>query len=82
MMNPRLVYICRNSFSRETLYREVFYLLNNSDKTCDNCGRVRVSPSGGKSLFRYYVEQDGLNKSAQPIHGLFCSVECMRSYHS
>jgi len=69
-----MTYVSRDPFAREELHREKV----KTSKGCDWCGQTR---KGGK-LFAYHIEPDGILCRKNPIKGLFCSVGCMRAYHS
>ena len=62
-------YVSRDSYARETLYRE------SVDGTCDWCG----NKDGRGKVGRYYIETDIGRR--YDIKGTFCSKQCMRSYH-
>lgn len=74
------VQISRDPFARHSIMREVVHTY----ATCHNCGN---SAHYGKEsdglpkcrLFRYIVSPDAGRD--QTISGLFCGIECMRSYH-
>lgn len=71
-------YISKDPFARETLTRTVCRTLSSpgfSEQTCSWCGS-----NHHHRLFRYYIEPDAGQQ--HPIDGLFCSVGCMRIYHS
>lgn len=68
-------YISRDPFARETLMREDVPTFN---RNCDNCGSITST----NRLFHYYRERDGLQNTRSDIKGVFCSIGCMRSYHS
>lgn len=63
--------LSHDAFARESLLRDSV----ETTKSCDWCGGKR---KGGK-LFAYRIETD--NYRSSPIKGLFCSVNCMRTYH-
>lgn len=69
-----MVYVSRDCFSRTELHRSQEAV--KKGETCSWCG-------GGNRrsvLYRYRNESDGGRK--YEISGRFCSVSCMRSYHS
>ena len=74
-----MAYISRNPFAREEIHRRTV-LLFNSGVTCRWCGNVRVTRKGVRTLYGYRIESDA--GRCAPIEGLFCSVGCMRAYHS
>ena len=70
--------IRHDAFAREAILRETVY----TSKTCDFCGNAKHTFDGTPYLYRYYVEQDGINTRPEPIKGLFCSIGCMRAYNN
>lgn len=69
--------ISRDPFARETLMSERVY----HTPGCDWCSQSHSTRDHMRSFnFRYFVETDGGRR--HDIHGQFCSVSCMRSYHS
>lgn len=77
--------ISRDPFARTELHRAHVYksdYYNNGGifLNCRWCGNVKTTPKGRGFLFQYSQESDGGSKSNIP--GLFCSIDCMRSYHS
>ena len=77
------VQINRNSFARETLTREVVHVDHRTGPNCSWCGGLSFGAArqgAPERLFRYFIETDG--GRVHPISGLFCSVSCMRAYHS
>lgn len=76
-----MAYISRDPFSRTEIHRRTFRPLNVgyyglASPTCDWCGQR--NRRGG--LYVYSVETDGGRRLE--IRGAFCSIGCMRSYHS
>ena len=65
-------FISRNPFAREELWRENY---TPTDATCAWCGRL----NRWRKLFIYIILTDGGRHNT--INGVFCSVDCMRSYH-
>jgi hypothetical protein len=54
--------------------------VNKTGETCGWCGQIKTGYRSDKSLhylFRFRTIVDN-----QEIEGLFCSLECMRAYHS
>lgn len=70
--------ISRDSFARETLLNKRVY----TQKTCDWCGQQKMTPKGHTYLYKYIVIPDSISNRDGEIPGLFCSVECMKAYHS
>lgn len=68
--------VSRDPFAREEIHKERIYGLG----ACRWCGQQRKTPKGKPFLYQYRVESDGGRKS--DITGLFCAVDCLRSYHS
>lgn len=71
--------VSRDSFARQETHKERVYTVAG----CQWCGqkkRTRSGPSGQFYLYRYSIENDAGRKSS--INGLFCSLDCMRSYHN
>jgi hypothetical protein len=53
--------------------------VNKTGQTCGWCGQVRTGYRSDKSLhylFKFHSE------TGSEIAGLFCSLDCMRAYHS
>ena len=69
--------VSRDPFARTTIMRERIYGL--SDPTCQFCGQTHKTPKGRPYLYRYYLDSDGGLRQKFP--GLFCSIDCMRSYN-
>lgn len=69
--------ISRDPFARTELHRRRVYRWYSSCRWCGNC---KETPKGTGFLFEYSQESDDGRKSNIP--GLFCSIDCMRSYHS
>lgn len=67
--------ISRDSFARTELHKET--VRPAKGESCKWCGRL--SYNRGPRLFKYRRESDG--GRVYEISGLFCSVECMRTYH-
>ena len=72
-----MAYISRDPFARAELHRDTVAVAHNH--TCTECGNVRISRTGRRTLYQYRVEQDDGRHA--DIAGLFCSVGCMRVYH-
>jgi len=69
-MGSRL--IKHDGFARFELYKDYHGNCGN----CDNCG-------SNKKLFAFHTENDdSLRREKHHISGLFCSISCMRMYHS
>ena len=78
--------ISRDPFARTEIHRRRVYGAHDNTTygigNCRWCGSVRsvhAAPSR-KFLYQYSQESDGGRKLDIP--GLFCSVGCMRTYHS
>ncbi len=71
-MTMQTVQISHDAFAREALTREVV----RTQATCSWCGNNHHG-----RLFRYYVEPDRVQSQQNAIKGLFCSVNCMRTYN-
>lgn len=69
--------VSRDPFARTELHRSV--VTAHTGITCSNCGGVRISPKGWKSLYEYRTESDGGRSSTH--RGLFCCKSCHDSYH-
>jgi len=69
--------ISRDPFAREEIHRERIYI---GHGMCRWCGRVNNGTNGRRWLFQYRVESDG--GRSNNIEGLFCSIGCMRDFHS
>lgn len=65
--------VSRDPFARQEIHRETIAARAGG---CAWCGNL----AGNKRLFAYRVESDGGRRS--DIRGAFCSISCMRSYHS
>jgi hypothetical protein len=65
--------LSHDAFARTELHR----FTEATTETCAWCGGTRKH---GK-LFRYEIQKDD-GGSPSRIKGLFCSVGCMRTYHS
>lgn len=74
--------ISHDAFGRFTIYRETVFTAHATAKTCEFCGNVKKTPKGTPYLYKYYVEDDGITSRKIPLKGLFCSIECARSYGS
>lgn len=75
------MHISRDSFARTELHK----LKWRTERTCKWCGqnkrdKRRGVPVGAPYLFVFRVLHDG--GRVEHITGEFCSVSCMRSYHS
>lgn len=80
-MSTNYVQINHDPFAREDLIRETVHLLELTGPTCAWCGGAGMHLSGDeRRLFRYGIETDSGRISWQ--NELFCSVDCMRIYHS
>lgn len=64
--------IYHDGFARESLMRKVV----KTEKTCDWCGN-----NHHKRLFNYGFERDD-RRGVTPQKELFCSIGCMRVFHS
>jgi hypothetical protein len=62
----------RNPFARETIFKR------QREGSCLYCGGTNKK---GK-VWKYFVESDRMNNSTNPIHGKFCGIQCLNSYHS
>lgn len=74
-----MAYISRDPFAREEIHRQTYRKSDNAHLPkfgCHWCGNT----NRWGNLFQYWVESDGGRKS--PIRGLFCTIGCMRTYHS
>ena len=71
-MTKGVVQISHDGFARESLVRDVVPTLL---QTCDWCGQ---NPYG--RLFRYGVQPDSISGRINWCKGLFCCIECFRSY--
>ena len=72
--------VSHDQFTREELHSERVQV---SGLTCVWCGQVKRTRSGHTYLFAYWTESDeSLSRRKNYIGGCFCSVDCMRSYHS
>ena len=69
-----MAYISRDPFAREELHRRT----EETTQSCAWCGQTRKSGT----LFRYVIEPDSCTPRDHIIKGLFCSIDCMREYHS
>lgn len=69
-----MTYISRDPFARQELQRHTVRTFN--FPKCSWCGNTNRQGH----LYQYIVESDGGRRF--PIAGEFCSVGCMRSYHS
>lgn len=67
------IQLSHDGFARESLLRDSVEI----SRSCDWCGGKRKN---GK-LFAYRVQGDSFGARSSQIKGLFCSVNCMRSYH-
>ena len=72
--------VSHDPFTREELHSERIKVCAS---TCDWCGSAKHTKSMLPYLFRYWIEHDdSLIRAKNYIDGCFCSVDCMRSYHS
>lgn len=72
-----MAYISRNPFAREEIHRESIRPGDFGIKhVCAWCGNTNAHGN----VFQYRVESDGGRKSEIPGH--FCSIGCMRTYHT
>jgi hypothetical protein len=70
-------FVSRDPFAREELYKRRIYAASG----CAWCGSVKQTRDGKRSyLFRYCYEPDAGRPSE--VSGDFCSISCMRAYHS
>jgi hypothetical protein len=69
------VSISRDPFARQEIERSRCDAVHYSGG-CNNCGNL----NGHNGLFKYRVANDGGRKN--DIRGKFCTIGCMRSYHS
>lgn len=74
---PEWKTISRDPFARQEIVRRVIHPPE-YDKGCDWCGGF-AKRSG---LFEYGIERDDKPGRVAPISGKFCSISCLRSYHS
>ena len=68
------VQISRDPFARETVVREI---VHTTTETCGWCGNNHHN-----HLFRYGVEPDSISCRVNWSKGIFCSVDCWRTYNS
>lgn len=70
--------VSHDPFARESICRE-----EATPKVggCDWCGSFSVL-KGKKKLFAYAIEKDDRPGSYNSIKGSFCSISCMKDYHS
>lgn len=68
-----MAYISRDPFARSEVHRDSVAV--GTSEGCRWCGSNRK----GK-LYQYRTESDGGRKSEIPYR--FCSISCMRAYHS
>ena len=66
--------VSRDAFARTELHRSESPVRERED--CDWCGNTNAR---GR-LYNFRIETDG--GRSHPIKGRFCSVACMRDYHS
>lgn len=70
-------YISRDPFARHTITRvTVKYPVG----SCGWCGSIRRTKTGVPFLYRYNVVHDSGRTDTGA--GLFCSIDCHRTYHS
>ncbi len=69
----------RDPFARETTTRKMYYC--SELVTCSWCGNNNTTPTGRYFLYQYIIEPDRVNPVFNVISGLFCSIQCCRSYH-
>lgn len=69
-----LVTINHDPFSRVELQRESLPAQAGGCKFCGN-----LNYKGG--LFRYLISRDDRPSRPDALRGVFCSIQCMRSYH-
>ena len=81
--------VTRDPFARQELHAERVSLpTDHQTDTCKWCGTVRTTKRGGLWLYRFFVEDDQGRLDAHgamrqgEIRGLFCSRDCMESYHT
>jgi hypothetical protein len=65
----------RDPFARHTVRKRRVY----SGRDCEWCGSFRNAPDGERYLFQYYIDADNPRGSGD-MPGLFCSIQCCRSY--
>ena len=77
--------VSRDPFARQELHRSVVhiphynsYLPLSSQYRCWNCGGTRKNGT----IFKYRLENDDNSQRPGDVNGYFCSVGCMRSFHS
>lgn len=66
--------ISRDPFAREELWRTSVGHVFDFGK-CHWC-------STGPARYTYEIRSDSINGRTATIKGVFCSISCMRSYHS
>ena len=79
-----MAYVSRDPFARTELHSEYVpksaLIWHDQIGSCKECGNR--SKRGG--LYRFHIEHDDYiaGRRNSVIKGLFCSVSCMRTYHS
>lgn len=69
----KITQISRDPFAREDIVRTTMQPLDRC--SCSWCGRVNAK-------YRYGVQRDSiLHRAAEWFSGIFCSIDCCRSYH-
>lgn len=66
------MYVNRNPFAREELHKEPVR------GTCSWCG----NSNRYAKVWKYRIEPDGILNRSFEITGQFCSIGCMKAYHS
>ena len=72
--------IYHSSFARYSVYRERAYSI--PYMKCAYCGETKTTKKGTVFLFKYSTISDGMGARKQYLNGLFCGIDCMRSYHN
>jgi hypothetical protein len=68
-----MTYVSRDCFARTEVHKDTYKARGETCKWCGNTSRNR-------RLYEYRIESDGGRVSNIP--GRFCSVSCMKAYHS
>jgi hypothetical protein len=76
----RLIY--RDSFARHELHRQTYFNTSGVVMGCKWCGAIPQTKTGRKYLYQYWYERDAIRSNRNYVNGFFCSVECMRTYHT
>ena len=69
--------ISRDPFTRQELHGETILTMG---RLCSWCGQMKHGKNGG-FLYRYFVEENQRPGRRLYVHGLYCSVGCMRAYY-